>query len=190
MNRVTWRHAVGVGLTSLVIVGGVWLAQGGPGGATDRDGAEGPNPVVVDGDAAAPTVGELAADFTGTSIDGQPVVLSAWRGRPVWLVFQATWCPYCRAETPDVAALAAEFAGRVEVVSVYVGETAETVRDYAGRLALSHHQVPDPAQRIAAQYRVEGLPGHVFVDAQGVIQAIRAGVLSSTEVRDVLDALL
>jgi thiol-disulfide isomerase/thioredoxin len=52
-----------------------------------------------------PHVGRPAADFRATTVDGRPISLSDFKGRPVWLTFGATWCQPCRAENPDISAV-------------------------------------------------------------------------------------
>ncbi len=40
-----------------------------------------------------------------TDLSGQPISLSAYRGRPLFLSFFASWCGPCMREMPDLAAL-------------------------------------------------------------------------------------
>ncbi len=189
MTSIRVRNALVLVVTTLVILVGVWAVQTQFGAApTVQPGAV--TSVSVASDVPAPTVGDLAADFTGTALDGSTVTLSELRGQPVWLVFQATWCADCRAEAPDVATLATTYAGRAQVVSVYVGEDAATVKAYADKLSLTYPQVPDQSQQIASAYRVMGIPSHFFLDSSGVIRSIRVGVLSPADASAELDALL
>lgn len=41
-----------------------------------------------------------------TDLDGKPVDLSAFKGRPIFLNVWATWCPPCLEEIPSIARLA------------------------------------------------------------------------------------
>ena len=54
-----------------------------------------------------PAVGDSAPGFTATGIDGTPVLLGELRGKPVRLVFMATWCTGCRTEIPDIQGVVA-----------------------------------------------------------------------------------
>ncbi|MGB3954771.1 MAG: TlpA disulfide reductase family protein, partial [Brooklawnia sp.] len=143
--------------------------------------------VEVEGLAAAPRVGAPAPGFTATAIDGSEVSLDALRGRPVWLVFVATWCSGCRAEMPDVqAAHQAAGADGVEVVAIYVGEDQSEVGPYAERLGLTFPQLPDPQTRLAASYGVLGVPAHFFIDADGVVRQTRVGILNPDQMTEAI----
>ena len=59
---------------------------------------------------------QKAADFTLTSIDGQTVKLSDYRGKVIILDFWATWCPPCRMEIPHFNELVELYGERGLVV--------------------------------------------------------------------------
>jgi peroxiredoxin len=134
-----------------------------------------------------PVVGQPAQDFTATTVDGQQVSLSGYRGRPVWLTFGATWCAPCRAEAPDIqAAYEQAKPDGVVVIAVYLSEDAAEVRDYTGRIGLGYVHVADPDTRIASAYRVLGIPAHYFIDRSGVLRSIKIGVLTRARVDSAL----
>ncbi len=132
-----------------------------------------------------PTVGATAPDFKAFDVDGQPVTLADFDGRPLWLVFQATWCSICRSELPDIEAA----AGRIDVVAVHMREDRETVTDYAERLGLTIRSIPDPIGEISLAYRVNSVPTHFFIAADGTIAAIHKGAISPTQIDAQLTAL-
>ncbi|MDR2454042.1 MAG: TlpA family protein disulfide reductase [Bifidobacteriaceae bacterium] len=180
------RTVLVIGLTTAAVAGAVYLSQGG-GGAAGREGSSGAVSqveVAAAGAGPAPQVGQPAPDFTAWDTEGREVALADLRGQPVWLVFGATWCANCRAEMPDVAAVASRAAGRAAVVAVYVGEAAETVADYAERLGLDFPQIADSQTQLGAKYRVMGVPMHLFLDADGVIASIDVGPLSQSQALD------
>jgi thiol-disulfide isomerase/thioredoxin len=47
-------------------------------------------------------VGELAPDFTGTTLDGQEITLSDQQGKVVLVNVFASWCGPCRVEAPHL----------------------------------------------------------------------------------------
>jgi thiol-disulfide isomerase/thioredoxin len=101
------------------------LSRWGSGGAS-ADGTPAPG--------GGPDGADTALDFHGPTVDGQEFDGAALAGTPVVLWFWAPWCTICRAEAPDVAAVAAEYAGRVEVIGVAGrGDEAESARVHLRR---------------------------------------------------------
>lgn len=165
-------------LTAVIILAVAYLSD-----RRDTTAADGTvTAVTVTGTASgvAPAVGQQAPDFIALTSDGTRLRLSDFIGRPVWLTFGATWCQPCRAENPDIQAIYEKMAGSVEVIQVYLSEDAATVNDYTNRVGLTYLRVPDPSERIAAEYRILGIPSHFFIDATGVLRQIRIGSLDPT----------
>ncbi|MEK7798940.1 MAG: TlpA disulfide reductase family protein, partial [Acidobacteriota bacterium] len=52
--------------------------------------------------------GEAQAPVAFADLDRIRAELAAYRGRPVFVNFWATWCPPCVEELPDLAALSLE----------------------------------------------------------------------------------
>src|SRR5437588_3130075 len=75
--------------------------------------------------AAAPAVGVAAPDFSLATTDGRSLSLSSLRGHVVVLNFFATWCPPCRAETPDLVAAARKY-GQDGVIFLGVDDRERT----------------------------------------------------------------
>jgi peroxiredoxin len=131
------------------------------------------------GDGAPPKIGTPAQDFTGTTVDGQKVSLSSYKGHAVWLTFGASWCAACKAEAPDIEAAYQKFKARgVVVLSVSISEDSATVKDYGDRIGLTFPKIADPDTRIASAYRVSGIPAHFFIDASGVLSSVKTGGMS------------
>lgn len=175
-------NVVVLGVTALAVVIGAWLVMR-PG---DQTGSAGESSAVskvdVQAAASAPVVGQPAPGFTATALDGSLISLDELQGRPVWLVFMATWCTACRAEIPDVEAFHEQSGDDVAVIAVYVGESGSAVQPYAERLGLSFTQLPDEQTALAQAYGVLGVPAHYFVDPDGVVRETRVGVLSPDQI--------
>lgn len=143
-----------------------------------RAGTEAVSQVEVAGVQQPPAAGDSAPDFTATDIDETPISLEGLRGKPVWLVFMATWCTGCRTEIPDIQGVVASRGDAVRVVVIYVGESRNTVSDYSKRVGNDFPEVVDQDQQISAAYGIMGVPTHYFIDAGGVVRQRHVGVLS------------
>lgn len=163
-------------VTAVVVIAGVWLVNH----HDESDEADITSVQVSGGAGKLVEVGQQAPDFTAATIDGQTVTLSELRGHPVWLVFEATWCAACRSEAPDIeeAYQHGRRAG-LETVGVYLSEDSDAVQRYVDTLGLTYSQVPDAGSRIAGSFGVMGIPSHVFIDADGVVQVAHPGALSA-----------
>jgi thiol-disulfide isomerase/thioredoxin len=144
------------------------------------------------GTAAPFGTGVAAPDFELPNLDGQPVRLSDFAGRPVWINVWASWCAPCRAEMPDVTAVYQEVQARdaragvtdgLVLLAVSVGEEPADVRRY---LATTGYRVPvliDPTFAIAGRYRITGLPTHFFIGRDGAIKDLVIGSLKPNAMR-------
>lgn len=112
-------------------------------------------------------------------LDGIPVDLSSLRGRPVWIVFWATWCPPCQSETPDLER-AWELARDqgLAMIAVDVQEPETTVREYVTTYGLDYRVALDTTGRGMKAWGVFGLPTHYFIDADGIVRDRVYGPLS------------
>jgi thiol-disulfide isomerase/thioredoxin len=141
------------------------------------------------GCAAAGPAAPAALDFVGTTLDGSTLDAGTLAGTPVALWFWAPWCTICRAEAPDVAAVAAEFEGRVRVLGVPgrgdVAEMRGFVAD-TGTGAITH--VVDPDGSLWNRFGVVTQPAFVFVDRDGGARSF-AGALGAEQLREFLTEL-
>ncbi|HEV2126430.1 MAG TPA: TlpA disulfide reductase family protein [Chloroflexota bacterium] len=138
-------------------------------------------------------IGQYAADFTVTDLEGRPVKLSDYAGRPVWINVWASWCAPCRAEMPDIDSVYREVKaaeaqrgltnGGLAILLVSLGEDPAIVRQYVGRTKYDLPVVVDPDFAITEHYRITGLPTHYFIDGEGVIRDLAIGGLKPNGMR-------
>ena len=146
-------------------------------------------------------LGRLAPELTGVAdgevqalydLDGNVITLESLRGRPVWLSFFATWCPPCQEETPVLRDAYAAYHDRgLEMIAVSVQETTpDDVAAYAERYSLPYTIGFDATGAIFKTYQGYGLPTHVFIDADGVIQHLRYGPVDREAAAELVEPLL
>ena len=176
-------------VTGVVIMAAAYLSSPQTATTTTPDGDF--TAVTVDGQpaGAAPVVGQPAPDFVALAADGSSIRLSDLRGKPVWLTFGASWCQPCRAENPDIESTFSAYGDKITVVQVYMDEDAAAVTDYAARVGITYTTVPDPSERLAAEYRILGIPSHFFIDSSGVLQEMKVGSLDPDSMKAALDQI-
>ncbi|RIK90406.1 MAG: hypothetical protein DCC71_25545 [Proteobacteria bacterium] len=98
--------------------------------------------------ALAPAARAADGALALTELDGRAVALAPAPGGSLVVHFWATWCPSCKAELADLDRAARACEGTpVEVVTVDVGEDADTVRRWLADRPLRARLLLDPGGR-------------------------------------------
>jgi peroxiredoxin/tetratricopeptide (TPR) repeat protein len=129
--------------------------------------------------AALTAVGSQAPPFTAQRLDGTPVTLDAFRGKTVVLNFWATWCPPCRAETPDmIAAFGKLRANDVAFLGIDTTETAPIVKSFVALKGLPYPVALAGPETYNA-YGIAYIPTTIVVDPNGIVRARWTGAVTT-----------
>jgi len=120
-------------------------------------------------DTIAPREGYRAPDFDAPDLRGDPVKLSALRGRAVFINFWATWCIPCRRELPAIGRLAARAPEGVTVLTIATDSREPDVRAMMREGGIRVPVIFDETGALAARYEVTGIPTTLLLDAQGIV---------------------
>ncbi len=139
-------------------------------------------------------VGQRAPDFTASTLDGQTVSLSDFRGQVILVNFWATWCDPCRAEMPDFQTIynLHQQDGFV-VLAVNDRESKDDVQKFVDQFGLKFPVVLDQTGVIRDQLygsAIPGFPTSFLIDQHGVIVKYFPSKMTGTELLDALDPLL
>jgi peroxiredoxin len=129
--------------------------------------------------------GTTAPDFELTTLDGDTVTLSQFRGSPVLLDIGASWCPDCQLAAPKLQALH-EAHHELVVLSVDSKEDAGTVQAYADENGLTYPIALDSTGSVAEMYQIYAIPTLFFIDGDGVIQEVIVETYSDDHVTESL----
>jgi len=136
---------------------------------------------------AAPTVGAPAISFELKSLDGKPVGLTSFRGKPLVLNFFASWCDPCRDEMPlinDLASIAAKDG--YNVLGIAVEDTRAAVTEFAKESKLVFPIALDLNSKVKRAYRIFGPPATFFIDGKGIIRDIVLGPVTAERAGEAL----
>lgn len=129
--------------------------------------------------AQSPLLGKPAPEIAGTTIDGEQVRLSSYRGRWVLVNFFASWCVPCRIEHPELIRFHRRHrsAGDIEVLGVVYDDSVEAVREFRAAEGGEWPMLTDPDGRIAVSLGVAGIPESFLISPDGlVVSKILGGV--------------
>lgn len=126
----------------------------------------------IQGQAAA---GRAAADFSFTSLQGKPVKLGDFSGKPLVVNFWASWCPYCVQEAPDLQALYDKYRGQgLQVVGIAGSDTEEALKAKVKELKLTYPV--GISEAAGSAYGVQGIPHTFFITKDGKIASEAVGL--------------
>lgn len=168
------RHVLKVALGCLLAIGVVGLsacsnnvpANNSGAGTEEKSSAQ--NSTVI-------AEGAVAPDFTFTTVEGETVQLSDYKGSVVLLNFWATWCGYCIDEMPAMQQLTENYADDVVILAVNRGDSASEAKTFAQDSSYNFVWGLDEDGAIQDLYPSNGIPYSIVIDKEGVIGSIFEG---------------
>lgn len=120
--------------------------------------------------------GAVAPDFSLSQLNGEPLRLSAYRGKVVLLDFWATWCAPCREEIPHFVDLQNQYGSQgLRIVGVSMDDGPEPVRDFYQQFKMNYPVVMGDAKIGELYGGVLGLPIAFLIGRDGRIRAKHIG---------------
>jgi peroxiredoxin len=108
-------------------------------------------------------------------LDGSTIKLSELQGKPVLLIFWATWCPPCRSELAHLQeGVIDRYGDSITVLPISRGEKREVVEGYISKMGYTFAVGLDSDQSIYRQYASNYIPRCFVIDAKGKV--LYAGV--------------
>ena len=117
---------------------------------------------------------DTAPQLDARAMDGRPVRLADFSGKPVVLYFWATWCTACKLTSPTVDGFASRNP-EVPVLAVAADDLA-TVRAYLAGEERAFTVVAD-GEAIIQRLGIRAFPTTAIVDGAGKVIWTRQGVL-------------
>lgn len=136
-------------------------------------------------------VGDRAPDISVADLNGQPIRLADFAGRPVIVNFWASWCLPCREEFPLLAAALEEHADiGLVVIGIVYRDRSEAARAFADQMGANWPLAMDPAETVARAYGVYGPPESWLIAPDGTVVSRQIGPYTAEELEAQLSQLL
>ena len=139
------------------------------------------------------TKGDLAPDFTLTTLDGKKVQLSELKGKKVIVNFWATWCPPCKAEMPHMQNFYEDFSDEENIEILAVNMTSEdkeeSVQNFVQDYELTFPIPLDTEGVVGETYQVLRIPTSYMIDTKGRIQNKIEGPMDENMIKDFVSNL-
>lgn len=141
--------------------------------------------------------GNSAPDFSGVTVSGDTVHLSAFKGKLVFIDVWATWCGPCVAEIPASKKLRQKFENNNNLVflNFSIDQDAERWKnkvladpDWKDVQLLESNTAWE--KTVKAKYMIWGIPRYMLIDADGQIITVNAARPSDPELEKTLSDLL
>lgn len=131
-----------------------------------------------------PRIGQAAPDFALTDLDGNPVQLSDYEGRPVIVNFWGSWCGPCVEEFPLLQqALSRHQADGLAVLGIVVRDNSESARSFMARMGADWTAAMDPGGMTAISFGILAPPESFFIDRDGVVRGRQIGQLTAGDLQ-------
>ena len=132
-------------------------------------------------------VGDRAPDFSLADLDGEPIRLADFAGRPVIVNFWASWCVPCVEEFPILAQAIEEHADiGLAVIGIVYRDRSEAARAFADELHATWPLAMDPDERVARAYGVFGPPESWLIGPDGTVVSRHIGPFTADELAEAL----
>ena len=134
------------------------------------------------------SIGKLAPDITGTTLDGDILALSDLRGDIVLVNVFASWCGPCRAETPHLVEVFDKVDNEgIEFVGLNLSESSDAVRIFKDEFDINFPLLLNQDGKLTEIYQPIGLPTSWFIDADGVVRYVFAGPMTKDMLTGILE---
>jgi len=131
--------------------------------------------------------GKPAPDLTVTDLKGEPVALSALKGRTVLLDFWTTWCPPCRADAPALDKLHQKYGDKaLTIVGISVSEEREIVEKFLKEYPHDFPVVLTTENEMPRPYQVGLFPTYIVINQDGSFAAAVEGDKGFGDLRKLL----
>ena len=133
-------------------------------------------------------IGKQAPDFESQTITGEAIQLKMLQGKPLVLIFSASWCPDCVREIPYFQEAHNKYP-QLQMLLIDSGENIGDVQAFIENQNISIPVLLDAKGEISDQYDIYAIPSAFFLDKNGIIQTHLIDVFDEAQVEIALKSI-
>jgi thiol-disulfide isomerase/thioredoxin len=140
---------------------------------------------------------DTAPDLSGKTIDGKQLDVADYKGKVVVLNIWGSWCPPCRAETPNLVKVAKETAGQgVQFVGINTRDPSTSLATaFEKQQGIPYPSLYDRTGKLMLRFKKgtlnpQTIPSTIIIDRDGKIAARTLQALSEDKLHEMLDPVL
>jgi cytochrome c biogenesis protein CcmG, thiol:disulfide interchange protein DsbE len=133
---------------------------------------------------------ERAKDFTVALLQGGETSLSDYAGKPLIIIFGATWCSHCLHEMPIMKKACERRKGGVQFLPIFVKSNKKDALALVSKSGMTCKIGWDPDGKVAAIYGVTGMPETMFINSRGEIVDDYFGTIEQSDIDKGVEKLL
>lgn len=128
-------------------------------------------------------MGEQAPDAVLLDLEGNPVRLSDFAGKPLILRFSSRTCSFCYDDFGFLEQMQQHYGDELQVIAIEFNAPDNLVRDMVGGRNESYPVLLDSGGQALQAFNPPSIPQNYFVNAQGRLLSRVAGELTDTDFR-------
>lgn len=137
---------------------------------------------------ALTSLGESAPNFAGKTLQDEMLVLSNELEGKTLINFWGSWCEPCKREMPALETAHAHYKDNgFKVISINLGQSDLVTEQFVNQYNLTFPVLIDKDGSIKEAYHVGNLPVSFLVNADGVIEKVHEGELTSSTLDEWVD---
>jgi len=137
-------------------------------------------------------IGDNAPDFALVDVYGNTLTLNELtKGKPVFLYFMATWCPYCKQDYANLRDIYPEYQDKIEFISVSIDPTDNSgiLKEYKEKNNNPGYFAPLKGS-ILQDYLIKGTTYKYGISKEGKIIYKNVGAVGEDEWRRIFETLV
>lgn len=131
--------------------------------------------------------------LTGTDLDGEPVDTATWLGNPGVINVWASWCAPCRAEAPELVAVAKQNPD-VQFLGLDTRDSDAAARAFVSKFGIAYPNLSDPNGQLVLKFSdslpPQSIPSTLLIDREGRVAGRFLGAVAASELDAALQDLL